>query len=346
MKTLKRCAVTALLAGMVTSVTFAGAALAQSVEEFYQGKTITLVVGSGVAGGDDTFARVVAKYLPKYIPGSPAVVVQNLPGAGGIVAATQMYNTQPRDGTVIGTVQRAVPMMPLLSEQPVEFDSQKLSWLGSLSKETNLVIVWNTSETTDFDDAFTRETVMGTTGGSSDSNVYALLLNKTLGTKFKIVGGYPGGPDIDLAMERGEVEGRVSITWTSLKGTRAEWIRDDKIRILAQMGLERNPELPEVPNVMEYVEDPLTRQVYEFLFSRQEAGRPFVAPPEVPADRLAALRQALADVSADPEFRVEIGKVGGTVELMDGEELQDMVDKYYGAPPEVIKATREALIVE
>jgi tripartite-type tricarboxylate transporter receptor subunit TctC len=320
-----------------------GRAMAQSVEEFYKGKTITLMVGSGAGGGDDVFARLFAKYLPKYLPGNPTVIVQNQPGAGGLVAATQMFTTQPRDGTVIASVMRTVPLMPLLSDKPVNFDSRKLNWLGSLSAETNVIIVWNTSPVTSFDDVFKRETLVGTTGGSSDSNVYALLLNQTLGTRFKIVGGYPGGPDIDLAMQRGEVEGRVSITWTSLKGSRSDWLRDKQIRIIAQMGLERNPELKDVPNVLEYVKDSKVAEVYKFLFSRQQAGRPFVAPPDVPADRLAALRQGLADVATDKDFIADAQKTGGTVNLMKGEDLQAMVNNYFTYPKDVIDAARSAL---
>jgi tripartite-type tricarboxylate transporter receptor subunit TctC len=318
-------------------------ASAQTVESFYKGKTIKLVVGSGAGGGNDVFARIFAKYLPKHLPGSPMVIVQNVPAAGGVVATAQMANTQPRDGTVIAAVNRTIPMMPLLVDKDLNFDSRKLGWLGSLNKETNVIIVWHTSPVNTIADVQKRETIVGTTGGSSDSNVYALLLNQTLDTKFKIVGGYPGGPDIDLAMERGEVEGRVSITWTSLKGSRSAWLKEKKVKILAQMALQRSPELPDVPNVLEMVKDPKDRQVYEFLFSRQEAGRPFVAPPELPADRLAALRKALEDVATDKHFIADVEHGGGTVELLTGEELQKLVNKFYATPPEILKAARAAL---
>ena len=333
----------AVLIGVIACVWASHAASAQSVEQFYKGKRITLIVGSGVAGGDDVFARLVAKYLPKYLPGSPTVVVQNLAGAGGLVAATQMFHTQPRDGTVIAAVLRTVPMMPLLSDQPLNYDPRQMNWLGSLGAETNTIVVWNTSPDKTFDDVFKRETVVGTTGGKSDTTTYALLLNQTLGTKFKLVIGYPGGPDIDLAMERQEVEGRVSITWTSLKATHGEWIKDKRVRILAQMGLQRNPELSNVPNVMEYVKDPKVREIYQFLFSQQQAGRPFVAPPGIPADRLAALRKALSDISADQNFRADVKKTGGAVTLMTGDDLQKMVNKYYTYPPNVINAARAAM---
>lgn len=217
-----------------------------------------------------------------------------------------------------------------------------MNWLGSLSKETNIVIVWYTSPIKTFDDVFKRETIVGTTGGSADSNVYPLLFNQTLGTKFKIVSGYPGGPAIDLAFQRGELDGRGG-TWTAVKGGRSDWLKENKVRILAQMGLTRNPEIADVPNVLEYVKDPKVREVYEFLFSRQEAARPYVAPPDVPADRLAALRTALADLTTDREFGAEVGKTGGTVELMTGEELQKMIERHFALPPDVINAVRAAL---
>lgn len=331
------------IAAMAATVALTAPAFGQSVEQFYKGKQVKLLVGSGAGGGGDVFARIFAKHLPKHLPGSPSIVVQNVPAAGGVVATAQLYNTQPRDGTAIAAVMRTIPMMPLLVEKDVNFDSRKLNWLGSLNKESNVIVVWHTSPIMTFDDVFKRETIVGTTGGSSDSNVYALLLNQTLGTKFKIVGGYPGGPDIDLAMERGEVEGRVSITWTSLKSSRSEWLRDKKVRFLAQMALTPNPELPGVPSVLDLVKDPKDRQVYEFLFARQEAGRPFVAPPEVPADRLAALRKALADVANDKAFVAEVEHGGGSIELMTGEETQALVEKYYATSPDVLKAVRAAL---
>jgi tripartite-type tricarboxylate transporter receptor subunit TctC len=317
---------------------------AQPVTEFYKGKTITLTVGSGVGGGDDIFARIFAPYLTKYLPGHPEIIVQNLPGAGGVLAAARMANTLPRDGTAIGTVIRGVPTAPLVSEIPLSYDSRKLNWLGSLAKESSVALVWHTSPVRTFDDLFKIETTMGTVGGNSDTNVYAQLFNQTLGTKIKIVSGYPSGPDIDFAIERGEVDGRAASTWTYIKGTRSDWLKENKIRILTQMGLERDPELPDVPNVLEYVKDPKIRSAYEFLFSREEVARPYVAPPNVPADRLAALRKAFADATADPGFSEQIlKKADGTVHLVTGEQMQTMMVKYYGLPADVLGIVQNAL---
>jgi tripartite-type tricarboxylate transporter receptor subunit TctC len=316
---------------------------AQSVQDFYSGKSVKLIVGSGAGGGSDVLSRIFSKYLTRHIPGNPPVIVQNLPAAGGVIAAQEMYNTQPKDGTVIASVMRTVPLLPLLSGDDLKYDSRKMNWLGSLNSETNVIVVWHTAKAKTIDDVFTNETIVGTSGAGSDSDFYAFLLNKTLGTKFKMVTGYPGGPAIDLAMERGEVEGRVSITWTSLKAERSEWIRDKKIVILAQMGLARNPELKDVPNILEYVKDPTDRQVFEFLFARQEAGRPFVAPPGVPADRVAALRKAFESAAKDPDFLADVKQRNGTIELMTGPQMHALIDKMYAASPEVLAAVRKVV---
>ena len=320
-----------------------GIAAAESVEDFYKGKTIRVIVGSGAGGGSDVYTRVFVKYFSNHMPGNPTVIVQNVPAAGGVVAAQQIFNTAPRDGTAFASVMRTIPLMPLLTDGKLNYDPLRMSWLGSLNRETNVIVTWNTSATKTLDDIFNRATVVGTTGKGSDSQVYTLLLNRTLGAKFKLVGGYAGGPEIDLAMERGEVEGRVSITWTQMRATHADWLRDHKVNLVAQLGLKRDPDLPDVPNVLERVKDPLDREVYDFLFARQEAGRPYAAPPEVPADRLAALRKAFAETAADPEFVAEIKARGGSVELLTGEELEALIAKLYRSPSEVIGAVKEAL---
>lgn len=316
---------------------------AQTVEEFYKGKTIKLIVGSGASGGNDIFARTFAKYYSKHIPGNPVIVVQNLPANGGVAAAATLYNKEARDGTVIAAVTRTIPILPITQDHDLQYDPLKMNWLGSLNKEANVIIAWHTSPIKSLQDAMKKEMVVGTSGTGQDSYVYAKLLNQTLGTKFKIISGYPGGPDIDLAMERGEVEGRVSITWSSLRGGRAEWLREKKVNILAQMALHDSPDLPGVPNVLDMVKNPLDKQVYEFLFARQEAGRPFVAPPEVPADRLAALRKAFDATAEDPEFVTEITAKGGSVELLNGDEMQALIVKMYKTPKDVLKAVRQVL---
>lgn len=331
----------ALLVAMLSLL--AAPTRAETVAEFYKDKTIRLIVGSAPGGGSDVYARTFAKYFTEHMPGKPAVIIQNLPAAGGVIAASQIANTMARDGTVIGTVMRSIPFLPLLSDTPLNFDPRAMNWLGSLNRETNVIITWHTSPTKTLDDLFKRETIIGASGNGTDTEVYTVLMNRTLGTKMKLVTGYPGGPAIDLAMQRGEVEGRVSITWTSLKGARGQWITDKQINVIGQMALQRNPEIADVPNILELVKDPLDRQIYEFFFARQEAGRPFVAPPDVPADRLAALRKAFAEAAKDKGFIKETEAKGGSVELMDGAELQAFVEKATKTPPEVVKAVKAYL---
>ena len=342
MITLKSCATRIPLALAMAALS-AGIASAQTIEEFYKGKTIKLIVGSGASGGNDVFARTFARYYSKHIPGNPVIVVSNLPANGGVAAAAAIFNKEARDGTVIAAVTRTIPIMPLTVDRDLQYDPLKMNWLGSLNKESNVIVAWHTSPIKTLNDAMTKEMIVGTSGTGQDSYVYANLLNKTLGTKFKIVHGYPGGPDIDLAMERGEVEGRVSITWSSLRGGRADWLRDKKVNILAQMALNKSADLPNVPSVLDMVKNPRDKQVYEFLFARQEAGRPFVAPPDVPADRLAALRKAFEATAEDPEFVNDITSKGGSVELLTGKEMQDLIEKMYKTPPDILKAVRAAL---
>ncbi len=318
-------------------------AIAQGVADFYRGKTLSMIIGSGAGGGSDVFSRVFSRYLTKHMPGHPRIIVQNLPAAGGVVAAQEIFNTAPRDGTVLGSVMRTIPFMPLLTEQKVSYDANKMNWLGSLNRETNVIVTWHTSPSKTLDDIFRRRTVVGTSGFGSDSQVYTQLLNRTLGTKFDLVGGYKGGPEIDLAMERGEVEGRVSITWTSLKTGHVDWVKNHKVNVIAQLGLRRDPDLPDVPNVLDLVRDPNDRQVFEFLFARQEAGRPYAAPPNVPADRIGALRQAFKAAADDPEFVADIEGRGGSVEFMPGGELQSLIAQLYETSPQVLKAVRQAL---
>lgn len=321
----------------------AGIAQAQSVEEFYRGKTMQLMVGGGSGGGNDFFARNFQKHFPRFLPGAPTIVIQNIPGAGGIVGTNQLYNTQPRDGSVIGMFQRNVPLEPLLSDGSTQYDALKMNWIGSLNRETNVVVAWHTARVQKFEDLFTTEFVIGASGGGADSLVYPLLFNRMLGTKFKIVRGYKSGDDIDLAIERGEVEGRASITWTTFSGSRGQALKDGKVAAIAQFALTKNPALPNLPNLYDLVKEPTDRQVFELLLARQETGRPCVAPPNVPADRIAALRKAFEEVAVDKEFLADIHARGGTIELMTGPEVEALLKRLYATPKHVVELTKAAL---
>jgi tripartite-type tricarboxylate transporter receptor subunit TctC len=338
---MKRSALKAALAAVL--ILSAGTLRAETVEEFYRGKTLQLMVGGGSGGGNDFFARIFAKHFPRLMPGSPNIVIFNIPGAGGIVGANQLYNTMPRDGTVMGMFQRNIPLEPLLSDGHTQYDSLKMQWIGSLNSETNVVVAWHTARVKKFEDLFTTEFLIGASGGAADSLVYPLLFNRVLGTKFKIVRGYKSGDDLDLAMERGEVEGRASVTWTTFSGSRGQAYRAGKAFPLAQFGLTKNPALPNLPNLYDLVKDPTDRQVFELLLARQETGRPCVVAPDVPADRVAALRKAFEEVAADKEFLADIKARGGTIELITGKEVEDLLRRLYAAPKDIVERTKAVL---
>lgn len=314
-----------------------------SVEDFYKGKQYKVLVGSTPGGGNDLFARMFAKHFGKHVPGNPTWTVINMPGAGGILVTQQIYSLQPKDGSVIAAVQRGIPLEPLLSGKDLKYDSLKMKWLGSLNKETNLIIAWHTAKVKTAEDMFKYEFIAGSSGGGADSLTYPRLLNKTLGTKFKVVTGYAGGEEQSLAMERGETDGRASVPWTTVRANHSDWLRDKKINIIVQMALQRDPDLPNVPNVLEYVKNPKDRQVFELLFARQETGRPFAAPPEIPADRLAALRKSFDATANDPEFVKDLEQRGGSVELLNAKEMETLIAKLYKTPPDVVAAAREIL---
>ena len=330
----------ALAAGVMVA---AAGAQAQSVAEFYKGKQMKVLVGSTPGGGNDLFARMFAKHYGKHVPGNPTWTVINMPGAGGILVTQQIYSLQPKDGSVIAAVQRGIPLEPLLSGKDLRYDSLKMKWLGSINKETNLIIAWHTAPVKTAEDMFKYEFIAGAAGGGADSLTYPRLLNKALGTKFKIITGYAGGEEQSLAMEREEVHGRASVPWTTVRANHGDWLRDKKINIIVQMALQRDPDLPNVPNVLEYVKDPNFKQVFELLFARQETGRPYAAPPEIPADRLAALRTAFTAMGGDKEFISELEARGGSVELLKWDEMETLIAKLYKTSPDVVNMAREVL---
>lgn len=320
------------------------AASAETVEQFYNGKTVKLLVGGANGGGYDIFARAFAPYLVQYLPGHPHVIVQNVPGVGGIMAAGQIAQTMPRDGTVIAALQSNTPLDPLLgSAKDVPFDPLKLNWLGSLTKETNITVAWHTARVKTVDDLFTTEMLVGSSGAGTDATIYSALLNKTLGTKLKVVSGYRGGNEIDIAMERGEVEGRASMTLTTLRGSHPDWLRDGKVRIIVQLALARDSSIPEVPSIMEFVKNEDDRRLYALLLARLETGRPYALGPDVPDERVKALRDAFAAAANDPRFGQDIERRGGGIQLLAGDKMQEMIEKLYHTAPSVVEKARELI---
>jgi tripartite-type tricarboxylate transporter receptor subunit TctC len=333
-------------AAAVLAVISPTAGWAQSPAEFYKGKTVDMMVGFSAGGGYDVYARMVARYIGKHIPGNPTVVVKNLEGAGSLRLANALYNALPKDGTVLATVARGAAFDPLLGNKAAQFDASKFNWIGSANDEVSVCVAWHTSGITKIEDTFNKELVVGGTGPSADTDQFPRIVNGVLGTKMKIVSGYPGGNDVSLAMERGEVQGRCGWSWSSVVATRNDWYESKKINVLVQMSLQKHPDLPNVPLVIDLANTPEEKQILTLVFARQALGRPFVAPPGIPQDRVAALRKAFMDTMKDPEFLAEAEKAQLEVNAIPGEEVQKVVVEAYKVDPAIAKKTEELLKVK
>jgi tripartite-type tricarboxylate transporter receptor subunit TctC len=286
--------------------------------------------------------RLVAPYLQKYIPGSPAVVVQNVPGAGSLTLANQLYNTAAKDGTVIGLVTNGMPTAPLLTPDSARFDVSKFTWVGSNAPEAQIVVVWHTAPVKTVADLFTTEIIVGATTPGVAIYDMPVVTNALLGTKFKIVSGYEGSAQIDLATERGEVQGQAALGWISAKTRNMAAIRDGQLRIIAQYGLKKHPDLLEIP-LFDLPKNDIDRQALLLMFARQEYGRPLVLPPGVPADRVAAIRAAFMMSMKDQDFRADAQKAGLEVNPVSGEELDALTRDVLKSNPESVKRLRALL---
>jgi tripartite-type tricarboxylate transporter receptor subunit TctC len=317
---------------------------AQSPADFYRGKNVDMMIGYSVGGGYDVYARLVAKHLGKHIPGNPKVTPKNMEGAGSLRLANWLYNVAPKDGSVLGTIGRGTGFDPLLGHKTAQFDGTKFTWVGSANDEVSVCVVWNgRTSITKFEDLLTTPLNIGGTGAAADTDQFPRIINGVLGTKMKIITGYPGGNDVNLAMERGEVDGRCGWSWSSVKSTRASWVTDKKINVLMQLSLAKHPDLPDVPLITDLAKNEDQRQVLKLIFARQALGRPYLAPPGIPADRAAALRQAFTDTMKDPEFLAEAEKAKLEVTPISGEEVQKLVAEVYRTPPEIAQRAADLL---
>ena len=324
----------------------AGACLPQAkadvVAEFYQGRTVTVVVGSNAAGGYDTFARAVARYMGKHIPGSPTLIVRNMPGAGGMTAANFLYNNADKDGSVIGLVQNNTPFEPLFGTKEARYDPVRFNWLGSPSVETAMVLLWHAAPVNSVAELKAREVAVGVSGANSTPAFFTRLLNATLGTRMKPINGYPGQNDVLLAMERREIDGHPSAFFSSVRSTRPTWLRDKTAKAIVQYGAEKLAELPDVPFAPDLVGHDGDRLVMQAAFAPLALGRPLLMPPGVAAERVAALRAAFAATMADPDFLAEGERVGlGLNAPRSGEQIQEVVERAYQSPPRVIDRLRQ-----
>jgi len=334
------------IAAALCSVLCACAALPASAQDdvaaFYKGRQLRMIVGSAVGGGYDLFARVVARHIVHYIPGHPSIIVQNQPSAGGVVMTNQLYSQGPKDGTVIGVPINGLPTAPLL--QPgTQFDATRLIWIGSTNREAYVAFVWHTVPVQSIAELSSKEVVVGATTPGTTMVDFPLLVNDVLGFKFKVVRGYPGTPQINLAIERGEVQGMGGLGWASIRAQTPHWISDKKIKVLAQYGLKRYQELADVPTMLELAKSDADRQAMTMLFARTEYGRPYFLPPDVPAERVAALRRAFDATMKDAAFVAEAAKLQFDVDPLTGEQVQALVAQLAATPREVAARVRAAL---
>ncbi len=333
---MKKSVATAAFAISAAAALFTGAASAQE-------KPFNVYVGYSAGGGYDVYARLLARHISRHLPGTPNVLVNNMPGAGSMRLANWLYNVAPKDGNIIGTFARGIAFDTLLGQPGAQFDATKFTWIGSANDEVSVCVAWNNTGVTKFEQVLEKELVVGGTGGSADTDQFPKVFNSVLGAKMRIVAGYPGGNDINLAMERGEVGGRCGWSWSSVVSTQASWLKEKKINVLVQLSLEKHPDLPDVPIITDFAKDDITRGVFKLVFARQVMGRPFVAPPGLPPQRVAVLRKAFMDTLQDKELLVEAEKAKLEITPVSGEAVQKLVEEAYSMPAEVVKRTIEAL---
>jgi tripartite-type tricarboxylate transporter receptor subunit TctC len=327
------------LAGLLVLGTIVSA-YAQSAAEFFKGKSIQLMVGFGTGGEDDLWARTISRHLGNHIPGNPAVIVQHMPGSGGLLVANRLYNTAPKDGTAVGMINRGIPFEPLLGGQGTQFDPLKFTYVGSPGRDTTVCAARKDAPVQNLQDLYSKELTVGGTGSGADTAIYPQFLSALLGMKFKLVQGYKGSGEIQIAMERKEVDG-ICLAYDSL--LRGNLARQNQINVLLQAALEPDPRLKDVPLGLQAARSAEDRQALELFFARIEMGRPFVLPPGVPADRVAAMRSGFETMLKDKGFLEEADKLRLRVVAISGDRMTRVVANAYKTPPDIVKRTRQAL---
>jgi tripartite-type tricarboxylate transporter receptor subunit TctC len=326
----------------MAAVLIAAQAHAETTHEFYKGKTVELYVGTGPGGGYDLYARLIARFLGKHIPGEPTVVVKNMPGAGHLRMANWVYAAAPRDGTVLAVAPQSVAIEQALGTEGVQYEAQKFTWIGRVAPVVEVTYTWHTSGTKSLEDARRRETIMGGSGPASPTVFYLNALNNLAGTKFKVIPAYPTGAETNLAMQRGEVEGNTK-AWASMKVDNADWLRDRQVNIIVQYADSRAEDLPDVPLMMELGRNDDERSALKLFALGNAMGRSIMGTPDIPADRVKILRQAFKDTVEDPallafvrEKKIDLGPT------LAGEKLQNLVEQTLALPPRAIALAKKA----
>ena len=320
-----------------------GPVLADAAEEFYRGKSITMLVASGVGGGYDVYARAFARAFTKHMPGNPVIVAKNMDAAGGLAAASTLYNNVEKDGLTIAALTNGVAMDPLFGNPGARFDSQKFNWIGSIGKLENVCATWYTSPVKTIEQARAREVVVSGQGATTNSVIVPKIVNALLGTRFKIVSGYDTA-GLTLSVERGETEGICGLSWSTLKASRPDWVANHRLNVILQVAMERLPDLRNVPSALDLVKDGEDREVLNLILIRQEMGRPIVTSPGVPAERVAVLRAAFDRTMKDPDFLVDAEKQSMEIKPLTGAAIDKLLGTAYGAPQPIV--ARAASLVE
>jgi len=317
---------------------------ADAIADFYRGKTVQVLVGFGPGGGYDLYARTLARYMGRHIPGNPTLVQQNMPGAGGVKAMNYLYNVARKDGTVIGTFARGLAIEPLLGHaQGIQFDATKFGWVGSVSNEVSICAFWNTSGIKNWQDMQTKPSTIGASAAGADSEIFPTVLKNLFHLPTKVVTGFSnGGADINLGMQRGEVGGRCGWSWSSLLSQSKSLLDQKKINIVIQLALQKHEDLPDLPSVMDLPTTPQNKAALKLIVSRQSIARPFAAPPGLPPARLQALRAAFDATMKDPQFLAEAKRLELEVRPVSGGDVEKLIKEIYATAPDVVKLAAQA----
>ena len=325
-------------------VVLSGLACAAGVEDFYKGRNVTLVIGYSVGGGYDAYARLLGRYFGKHIPGNPSIVPEQMTGAGSLRSANFIYSVAAKDGSVFGTFSRSMGISPLVDK--AEFDSRKFTWLGSVTDDNTTCVTWNTSPIKNWDDFLNKPSKFGGEGAGADPDIWTLLYKNVFGAKAQLVSGYPGTNDVVLAMERGEIDGLCGISWSTIKSRHPEWLTSHSVNIIVQAALKKEPEMSAVPLATELTKTPEQLQIIKLLLISQAMARPFAAPPDIPADRKAALIEAFDATMKDADFLAEAQKLNFDVRPVTAKTIDALLAEVYQTPKDVIARATKAISSE
>jgi tripartite-type tricarboxylate transporter receptor subunit TctC len=330
------------IAATVAAGLLAAPAFGQSAEQYYKGKQLRMVIGSGAGGGYDAYARVLSRHMAAHIPGKPNIVDQNMPGASGMAATNWGFKVAPKDGTVIVATYNALLLEPLFGNKAADYDVLQYQWIGSISKQQNICMTWHTSPIKTIEQAKEREIVVSATGATGNSATLPKIVNAMLGTKFKVVGGY-STTESRLAVERGEAEGICGLSWSTLKASNPDWVQNNRMNVLLQTGMKPQAELPKVPLLYDKVTDADDKKILDLLFVSEDMGRPFVMPPGTPGYLVTAIRRAFDATMTDPAFIAEAEKAKLEIDPVTGEEMTTLLRNAYGTPKSLIDKAAELM---